>query len=102
MRRRKSNSKEPRDVKKYKQRIQVDDDDIPHIPLDKYQLVFAEGTKMRVCYGCGGTVRPTLNFKPPSPWDIAFTERNSGYIPEKGHKHYQSQLTKKMSITIQE
>ena len=48
VRKRKSTPNKPRDVKKYKQRIQVDNDDIPHIPPDKYQLVFAEDTKMRL------------------------------------------------------
>ena len=24
---------------------------------------------------CGGTVRQTLNFKPPPPWDIVFTRK---------------------------
>ena len=84
VRKRKSTPKEPRDLKKYKQRIQVDDDDIPHIPPDKYQLVFAKDTKMRVCYGCGGTVRPTLDFEPPSPWDIVFTRKEFRVYNRKG------------------
>ena len=44
-------------------------------PSDKWKVVFVKDTKMRKCYGCGGSVRQNISFEPPSPWNIVLTRR---------------------------
>ena len=41
-------------------------------------------TKMRKCYGCGGTVRATSDFDPPSPWNIVLTKKEYRVYTPRG------------------
>ena len=40
--------------------------------------------KIRKCYGCGGTVRQTPDFEPPSPWNIVLTMKEYRVFNHRG------------------
>ena len=53
-------------------------------PSGKWKVVFVKDTKMRKCYGCGGTVRATSDFDPPSPWNIVLTKKEYRVYTPRG------------------
>ena len=53
-------------------------------PSEKWKVVFVKDTKMRKCYGCGGTVRATSDFDPPSLWNIVLTKKEYRVYTPRG------------------
>ena len=61
------------DVSGYHERIQTSTLTFPE--NKKWTVTFVKSTKMRKCYGCGGTVRYSVDVEPPSPFNIVLKRK---------------------------
>ncbi|CAB4002056.1 Mitogen-activated kinase kinase kinase A [Paramuricea clavata] len=63
---------------------------------DNWTVVFVKNTKMRKCYGCGGSVRQDVSVVPPSPWNIVLARREYRAYTPRGKRSIQISAKKEM------
>lgn len=92
MARKRKRAQEDRDVSNYRGRLSTS---LPTFPENKkWTVVFVNTTKMRKCYGCGGMVRESTDFNPPSPYDIV--------LKRKEYRVYKARGTTVLKVAQQE
>lgn len=87
---------------KGKRNVEEFNDPLAHADLinfpdpDNWTVIFVKNTKMRKCYGCGGSVRQDVSIVPPSPWNIVLARREYRVYTPRGKRSIQISAKKEM------